>query len=92
MPEILILYKLDYLLYIIKKRYISGFDVRNSFLDIFKMSILWKRRNNLEKPWFLGVVTEMLSFMKKDEKCCDANFLCLFLRKIFRRFFIFLKI
>jgi hypothetical protein len=39
------------------------------------MSILRKRRNNLEKPWFLCRVTEMLSFPKIGEKCCDVNFL-----------------
>jgi hypothetical protein len=35
-------------------------------------------------PKILGkkaLVTEMLSFLKKDGKCCDANFLVFFMRK-----------
>jgi hypothetical protein len=42
------------------------------------MSILSKAQSGLEKRVKKALVTEMLSFSKKDEKCCDANFFMFF--------------
>jgi hypothetical protein len=62
----------------ILKNNFSRFDVRKSILDIFGMSILSKAQSGLEKRVKKALVTEMLSFSKKDEKCCDANFFMFF--------------
>ena len=52
---------------------------RKSILDIFKNVQKPKGpsdpRKNLAK---FGFVTEMLSFSKKDQKCCEHNFLSIF--------------
>ena len=46
----------------------------NSILDILRMSKNQKGVLDLEKHLIFWLVTEMLSFPKFVEKCCDANF------------------
>jgi hypothetical protein len=68
------------------EKYFSGFDFRKPILDILKMSIFVKCQiepaKNLAKK---ALVTEMLSFPKIGEKCCEHNFLR-FNYGLFRRF------
>ena len=67
----------------------SRFDFQKPILDISK---------NVQKPKGLSglcknlgkkaLVTEMLSFLFFNEKCCDANFLSVFIRKHLGTFFV----
>ena len=59
-----------------KESFFSRFEVRKSILDIFKNVHFQKGpsasdKNQEKKP----LVTEMLSFLAKHEKCCYHHFL-----------------
>ena len=57
----------------------SGFVVRKSILDIFKMSILQKPiADRTKKNVIFRFVIIMLSFSKTCEKCCYHNFFNIF--------------
>ena len=66
----------------LSKNNFSGFDVQNSILDIFEMSILPKSQSGLGKRTKKRLVTIMLSFSFFVEKCCDANFYLFFIKMI----------
>jgi hypothetical protein len=57
------------------------FETQNRFLDIYKCPFSEKAELPLQKHDKKGTQTIMVSFSKKREKCCDANFLSVFGKK-----------
>ena len=57
-----------------KKTTFPGLNFRTRFWTFLRMSNLPKSQSGLEKRTKKRLVTIMLSFSEKDEKCCDANF------------------